>query len=92
MKLLIVNELSKTSSDLWTDIDSRMREIFMMTPEIGFAGLSVKALADSLQLPPVRGKLIFTQFFITDSMKHHLGFQLWHLFKYSARFDLTFQK
>ena len=46
------------SSDLWTDIDSRFREIFLI-PEIAFAGLSVMtvAVADLLQLPPVRKKL-----------------------------------
>ena len=48
MKLLIVNEFSKISSDLWTDIDSRMGEVFMMITEIGFAGLSVKGVADLL--------------------------------------------
>ena len=46
------------SSDLWTDIDSRFREIFLI-PEIAFAGLSVMtvAVAELLQLPPVRKKL-----------------------------------
>ena len=33
MKLLIIDELSMVSSDLWTDIDSRLEEIFMMIPE-----------------------------------------------------------
>ena len=46
------------SSDLWTDIDSRFREIFFFF-FIAFAGLSVMtvAVADLLQLPPVRKKL-----------------------------------
>ena len=45
-------------SRLWTDIDSRFGEIFLI-PEIAFAGLSVMtvAVADLLQLPPVRKKL-----------------------------------
>ena len=55
----------------------------MIIPEIAFAGLSVMTVADLLQLPPVRGKLIFSQFSDKDSMKHLLGPQLWHLFKYS---------
>ena len=50
------------SNDLWTDIDSRLGEIFMIIPEKAFAGLSVMTLADLLQLPPVRGKLIFLIF------------------------------
>ena len=40
------------------------------------------AVADLLQLPLVREKLIFSQFSDKDSMKHLLGLQLWHLFKY----------
>ena len=62
MKLLIIDELSMVSNDLWTDIDSRLGEIFMIIPEKTFAGLSVMTLADLLQLPPVRGKLIFLIF------------------------------
>ena len=62
MKLLIIDELSMVSNDLWTDIDSRLGEIFMIIPEKAFAGLSVMTLADLLQPPPVRGKLIFLIF------------------------------
>ena len=53
VKLLIIDELSMVSSDLWTDIDSRLGEISLMIPEKAFAGLSVMAVADLLQLPPV---------------------------------------
>ena len=78
--LLIIDKLSMASSDLWTD--SKLGEIFIMIPEKAFADLSVMTLADLLQLPPVRGKLIFSQFSDKDSVKHLLGLQLWHLFKY----------
>ena len=60
-----------------------MGEIIMMIPEKEYADLSVMALTDLLQLPPVRGKPIFSQFSDKDSMKHLLGLQLWHLFKYA---------
>ena len=53
VKLLIIDELSMVSSDLWTDIDSRLGEISLMIPEKALAGLSVMAVADLLQLPPV---------------------------------------
>ena len=56
---MIIHELSIVSGGLWTDNDSRLGEIFMMVPEKVFAGLSVVTVADLLQLPPVRGKLIF---------------------------------
>ena len=38
-------------------------------------------VADLLQLLSVRGKLIFSQFFDKDNMKHLLDLQLWHLFE-----------
>ena len=53
VKLLIIDELSMVSSDLWTDIDSRLGEISLMIPEKALAGLSVMAVTDLLQLPPV---------------------------------------
>ena len=40
-------------------------------------------VGDLLQLPPVRGKLIFSRFYDKNSMKHLLHLQLWHLFKYA---------
>ena len=55
----------------------------MMIHEKAFAGPSVMTEADFLQLPPVRGKLIFSQFFDKGSMKHLLVLQLCHLFKYA---------
>ena len=47
-----------------------MGEIFIIIPEIVFAGLSIMTVADLLQLLPFRGKLIFCQFSDKHSMKH----------------------
>ena len=91
VKLLIIDQLSMVSNDIWTDFDSRLGEIFMMIPEKAFAGLSVVAVADLLQLPPVGGKLIFSQFSDKDSMKHLLGLQLLHLFKYAELAEVARQ-
>ena len=41
MKFLIKNKLSKVPSDLWTNIDSRLGNLFMMIPEKAFARLLV---------------------------------------------------
>ena len=79
------------SSHLWRDIDSRLREIFMMIPEKAFAGLSVMTVTDLLQLPPARRKLIFSQFSRKDSMKYLLGLQLWHLFKHAELTEVVRQ-
>ena len=83
VKLLIIDELSLVSSDLWTDVESILGEIFIMIPEKTFAGLSVTTIFDLLLLPPVRGNLTFSQFSDKDSLKHLLGLQLLHLFKYA---------
>ena len=91
VKLLIIDELSMVSSDLWTGIDSRLRKIFLMIPEKVFSCLSVMPVADLIQLPLVRGKLIFSQFSDKDRMKHLLGLQLWHLFKYAELTEVVRQ-
>ena len=73
-----------SSSDLWTDIDSKFGEIFMMTPEKAFAGLSVITASDLFQLNPVKGNLMFSQISEKNNIKHLLGLHLWHLFKYAG--------
>ena len=83
VKFLIIDELSMVSSNLWIDINSRLEEIFMMIPEKAFTGLSVMTVGHFLQLPPVIVKFTFSQLSDKDSMKHLLGLQLWHLFKYA---------
>ena len=40
-------------------------------------------IPDLLELPQVREKLVFSRFFDKDSLKHLLGLQIWHLFKYA---------
>ena len=87
----MIDELSVVSSNLRTDIGSRLGEMFMMIPDKAFAGLSVMTVADLLQLPSVRGKLIFSHFCDKDSLKHLLGFQLWHLFKYAELTEVVRQ-
>ena len=66
-------------------------EIFIMIPEKAFPGPSIMNVADLLQLPPVRGILIFSQFSDKDSLKHLLGLQVWHLFKYAELTEVVTQ-
>ena len=61
------------SSDLWTYIDSKSGEIFIMIPEKNFVGLSVTSVPNLLELPPIREKLVFSKFFDKDSMKHRFA-------------------
>ena len=46
VKLFIIDQLSMVSSDLWTDIDSRLGEIFMIIPEKAFPALSAMTVAN----------------------------------------------
>ena len=62
-----------------------------MIPEKALAGPSIMNVADLLQLPPVRGILIFSQFSDKDSLKHLLGLQVWHLFKYAELTEVVTQ-
>ena len=47
--------------------------------------------ADLFQLPPVRVKLILSQFDGKDSMKHLLDLQLWYLFNYAELTEIVRQ-
>ena len=60
MKSLTINEFFIVSSNFWTYIDSRLRELFTMISKKVFAGLTV---VDVLQLPPAKGKVTFSQLF-----------------------------
>ena len=46
MNILMIDELSTVSSNLWTNTDWRLGEIFRMIPEKAFAGLSIMTVAD----------------------------------------------
>ena len=50
VKSLIRDELPMSLSDLWTNIDSRLGEVFMTILQNAFAGLSVITVANFLQL------------------------------------------
>ena len=56
-----------------------------------FAGLSVMIVADLLELPSVREKLIFSQFSNKYILKYLLGLQLWHLIKYAELTEVVSQ-
>ena len=64
----------------------------MMIPEKAFVGLSIMTIADLLQLPSIRGKLIFFQFSGKDSTKNLLSLQLQYLFKYAELTEVVRQK
>ena len=89
VKFLIIDGLSMVSSDLWIEIDLRLGEVFMRISKKAFTR---RSLVGFLQLPPVRRKFIFSAFFNKNSMKHLLGLQLRHLFKYAELTEVVRQK
>ena len=76
---------------LWYQVIYGQGWIFITIPEKAFAGHSVMTVVDLLQLPQVIGKLIFSQFCDKDSIKHLLGSQLWHFFKYAELTEVARQ-
>ena len=54
VKCLLTDEISMVLSDLWTDINTKIREVFFMIRKNIFAGLLVMTIAEFLQLPPFR--------------------------------------
>ena len=53
VKMVIINEFSMVSSDLFFQINAQLLEIFICSTETEFAGLIVILVDDLLQLPPV---------------------------------------
>ena len=54
VKGLLTDEISMVRSDLWTDINTRIREVFFMIPKKTFASLLVMTVAEFLQVSPFR--------------------------------------
>ena len=84
--LFLMNlKISMVSSDLWTEIDVRLSEIFSLSNALLFAGFSVVTIRNYLQLTPVRGRSIFSWFTGASRMNQLLSLQLWHLYKKNAK-------
>ena len=59
VKMVIIDEFSMVSSDLFFTIKNWLLEIFMCSTIAEFAGLAVVPVADLLLLPPVTGKPVY---------------------------------
>lgn len=77
VKLLMINDISMVSSNMWTDTDARFSEVFSVSTDLSFTGLTI---SDYHQLPPVKGRFIFSRF--TREVRRISCCQKWHLFKY----------
>ena len=72
VKMVIIDEFSLVSSDLFFKINARLLEFFMCFTAVEFAGLTVSLGTDLLQLPPVMGKPVYVTVDGCDSLERHL--------------------
>ena len=77
LKAIIIDEISMVSIDLLFHIHLRLLGIFDCPNDTPFAGLSINAVGDFLQLPPVRRKPVYAE--CNDRGQNLVS--LWNLFK-----------
>ena len=78
------------SSDLFYKIHVRLTEIFGCKPDEQFAGIPMLVCGDLYQLPPVKGKSIFS---VSDqSIDKLLSLDLWRLFTLAELTEIMRQK
>ncbi|CAG7727909.1 unnamed protein product, partial [Allacma fusca] len=75
LKLVIIDEFSMMSYEVFRTIHLRLQEVFKNTELFG--GISVMLVGDLLQLRPVKGNWIFCK-----PPKYHLEDHLWREFEY----------
>ena len=90
--MVLIDELSMVSSDLFYQIHARLVEIFLCTVTVAFAGLGVVLLGDFLLLPPVRGKPIYACVDEIEKTDRLLSWNLWHMFQFAELTEVMRQK
>ncbi|XP_072162087.1 uncharacterized protein [Bemisia tabaci] len=77
VKLIIIDEISMVSEELFRKVDQRLRHLFK--ENLPFGGISILCLGDFNQLPPVQGKPLYGS--ISDDPYIEIFRRpLWHLF------------
>ena len=59
LKLIIIDEMSLVSSDMFYKLDAKLKEIFHLKKKTPFGGVGIMLVGDLLQIPPVTGRYIF---------------------------------
>ena len=88
LKLIIIDEISMVSNITLLHIHQRLKDIFGSSSSKLFAGISIIAVGDLYQLPPIRRKPIFEKF-------NNECFNLchpWHVFTMIELTDIMRQK
>ena len=92
VKMVITDEFSMVSSDLFFKINARLLEIFMCSTAAEFAGVTVLLVADLLQLSPVMGKPVYATVDSCDSLERHLALNLWDMFQFAELTEVMRQR
>ena len=88
IKLLVIDEISIVSNTSLHHIHQRLKEIFATSDSQLFAGLSVIALGDLYQLPPIQRKPVFEDYKNDALNLYHP----WHVFKMIELTEIMRQK
>ena len=77
LKFIIIDEISLVSADMLYRIHMRLKEIFQTNVDIPFADINMLLVGDLLQLPPVRGALVFKTPFNLEFASNKDNLNLW---------------
>lgn len=91
IKMLIIDEISMASRDLFYKSDARLSEIFYL-PHLLHSQVSYHLLGDFLQLLSVRGKPIYALVDNHKIIKSFLNLDLWNIFKFTESIEVMRQK
>ena len=88
LKLIIIDEISMVGNTTLLHIHQRLREIFEAPASTIFAGISIIAVGDMYQLPPIKRKPVFENY----SNDIHNLYHPWHLFTMIELVEIMRQK
>ena len=77
LRVLIIDEISMVSNLLLLYIHMRLVEIFGCSDDVPFAGLTIIAVGDFYQLPPVQQRTVYADY--ADDWQNLV--HLWKMFK-----------
>ena len=87
LKLIIIDEISMVGNTTLLHIHQRLKEIFGCSSSKLFAGISIIAVGDLCQLPPIKKK-VFDEF----KIEAHNLCHPWHVFKMIELTEIMRQK
>ena len=88
LKLIIIDEISMVSNIGLLHIHQRLKEIFATPSSKLFAGISILAVGDFYQLPPIRSATVFSNYKNDAFNLYHP----WHVFKMTELKQIMRQK